>query len=298
LAEHSDFHPYKDAEGMEYQVRPEVITMEDVLKMVPQLRGHERLVNAVARFLMIDRVNEVHARWSSTPGIEFSHCLVEKEFNIDVRTDGEQVLSRFPDRPFITVSNHAYGAMDGILLLHLVGKYREDYKLMVNMFLNNLSAMRPGFIAVDPSQSDDPEKKKATMEGIRTVIQRIKQGHPVGFFPAGAVSKVNRNLRIRDRRWQPSVIRLISKLGVPVIPIYFHGHNSTLFNILGMISWKIRTLRLPAEVFDKQGKTIHISIGDPVMPDAIKACPDEESLSDMLRSATYSLSSRPLPAKK
>lgn len=295
LATHSDFRPYVDSEGETYMVRPEVLTLEDIYSIVPQLKGHDKLVNAVARFLMIDRVNDVHARWSGTPGIEFSHALVEKEFNIDLRTDGEEILGEFRDRPFVTVSNHALGAMDGIILLHLVGKYRPDYKLMVNMFLNNLSAMRPNFIAVDPSQSDDPKKKKATLDGIRTVINRIREGHPVGFFPAGAVSKIDRTLHISDRRWQPSVIRLIKKAGVPVVPIYFHGHNSTIFNILGLISWKIRTLRLPAEVFDKQDKIQHVSVGDPIPVEKIKACPDEEALSALLRDATYSLRSRPLP---
>lgn len=295
---HSDFKLFTDPEGEEYKVRPDVITLEDVYSMIPQLKGHPGIVDAVAKFLMIDRVNKVHSRWASTPGIPFSHALVEKEFKVDLRTDGEEVFNEFRERPFITVSNHAFGAMDGIILLHLVGKYREDYKLMVNMFLNNLSAMRPNFIAVDPSQSDDPLKKQATLEGIRTVIKRVKGGHPVGFFPAGAVSKINRELHIRDREWQPSVIRLIAKLGVPVIPIYFHGHNSTFFNILGLISWKIRTLRLPAEVFKKQGKTVHVSVGPVISPETIRGCADEEALSAMLREATYSLSSRPMPPKR
>lgn len=276
-------------DGHSYHVRPEVLTYDDVCRMVPFFRGRKRLVDGIFRFLSIDKVNEVHSRWHATPGIPFAHALVEKEFRISVRVDHEEILSRFPTGPFITVSNHPLGAFDGIMLLHLLGTFRSDYRVMVNMFLNHLSAMSPSFIAVDPSGSSDPEKKKITLQGIREAISHVRSGHPLGFFPAGAVSKVRRDMHIRDRQWQPSIIRLISQLKVPVIPVYFHGHNSILFNILGIIDWRLRTLRLPAEVFRMRGRNMHITIGEPVMPDRQAECKDTEELGRMLRQRTYEL---------
>ena len=79
---------------------------------------------------------------------------MEDEFRFKLRIDNEEVLSRFPEGAFITVSNHPFGGMDGILLLHIVGKYRKDYQVMVNMILNNISAMRPSFIAVEFSADE------------------------------------------------------------------------------------------------------------------------------------------------
>ena len=152
--------------------------------------------------------------------------------------------------------------------------------------------MRPSFIAVDPQQTDDPEKKKVTMQGIRTAIAHVRGGHPIGFFPAGAVSKVQRNLRIADRPWQPSIIRLIKQLNVPVIPVYFHDHNSTFFNILGMIDWRIRTLRLPRELFNKTGREMHVSFGDVIMPEEQAAFTDLDAFGRFLRERTYSLKER------
>jgi len=192
------------------------------------------------------------------------------------------------------VSNHPFGALDGIALLDIVGSVRPDFKVMVNMFLNHITAMRPSFIAVDPSASADHEKRRTTMQGIRQAMMQVKQGHPIGFFPAGAVSKLKWNMRINDREWQPSIIRLIQQLKVPVVPIFFHGHNSTFFNILGVISWRIRTLRLPAEVFRRCGKTMRVSVGEPIMPDRLDACADLAELGELLRNATYSLRNRNL----
>lgn len=272
-----------------YEIRPEVINYDDVCKMVPFFKGRRKLVNALFKFLAIDKVNAVHSRHYTKPGIPFSHALIEDEFKIKLRIDNEEILDRFPGKAFITVSNHPFGALDGIVLLHLVGKHRPDFKVMVNMFLNYISAMRPSFIAVDPSSSDDPHKKAVTMQGIRKAIAQVKSGSPIGFFPAGAVSKIKRDLQIRDREWQPSIIRLIQQLKVPVVPIFFHGRNSTFFNILGLISWRIRTLRLPAEVFRKKGKEIHISVGEPVMPEDYAKYTSTEELGKFLYQQTYSL---------
>ena len=183
--------------------------------------------------------------------------------------------------------------MNGILLIDIIGRHRPDFKVMVNLFLNYITAMRPSFIPVDPSHSDDPEKKKVTMHGIRTAMAHVREGHPLGFFPAGAVSKVDRTLHISDRKWQPSIIRLIQQLKVPVIPVYFHNHNSTFFNILGMIDWRIRTLRLPRELFNKTGKEIHISFGDVIEPEEIARHKDLDDLGNFLRQKTYALKSRP-----
>lgn len=280
---------YTDEYGKTYQIRPEVLTQDDVCRMVPWFCNKPKLVKSIFKFLKIDQVNAVHARWHATPGIPFSHALVEKEFKVRVRVDHEEILSRFPTGAFITVSNHPLGAFDGIVLLHEVGTFRQDYQVMVNMFLNNLSAMRPGFIAVDPSGSDDPEKKKMTLQGIREAIQHVRAGHPLGFFPAGAVSKLKWDLHIRDRRWQPSIIKLISQLRVPVVPIYFHGHNSVFFNILGVINWRLRTLRLPAEVFRMRGRMIHLSVGEPITVEEQKACADVDALGTLLRERTYQL---------
>lgn len=271
-------------------VKPDVLSYQDIVSMAPQLAGHRKLVEGVMHFLMLDEVNAVHGRYCHTTGIPFSHHLVDDEFKFKLRIDNEEVLAKMKEGPFITVSNHPFGGMDGILLLHIVGKYRQDYQVMVNMFLNHISAMQPSFIAVDPIKTDDPEKKAVTMQGIRRAIAHVREGHPLGFFPAGAVSKIDRTLHIRDRQWQPTITRLIKQLKVPVIPIYFHGHNSAFFNILGLIDWRLRSMRLPRELFKMRGKEVHVSVGDPISVEQQEKYSDPDALGKFLREKTYELS--------
>lgn len=273
------------------EIRPEVINYDDIRKMIPALDGHPKIVGKALHFLRLDEINRIHSTYCDTPGVEFAHRLIRDEFKFKLRIDNLQVLSGFKDQSFITVSNHPFGSYDGILLLDIVGEFRPDFKVMVNLILNNIQAMRPNFIAVDPLKTDDPEKKKITMQGIREAMKHVREGHPLGFFPAGAMSKLDSSLTVRDREWQLSIIRLIKQLQVPVIPIFFHGHNSWVFNLLGMIDWRLRSMQLPREVMRAYGREVHVSIGDPISVERQNRCETIEALSDLLRGETYALKS-------
>lgn len=281
---------YIDDRGEEYEVNPDVMTVDDIVAAAPALAKHRKLVEKIHHWLQLDRVNRVHGACSTTPGPEFERRLIEEQFNIKVEVDNLDVLEQFKEGAFITVSNHPMGAMDGIMLLYVVTAIRPRYKVMVNMILNKLSGMSPNFIAVDALASDDPEKRQVSVNGIRKVLRQLKDGEPVGFFPAGAVSKINGKFRIYDRPWQESVIQIIKKAKVPVIPIYFHDHNSWVFNVLGLISWKLRTLRLPTEVFNKSNKTLRMTVGQPISVEEQQAhAADIKELGEFLKQKTYEL---------
>ena len=281
-----------DDKKVETPIKRSVLDYDDIVAMVPKAAGHRKLINRLLHWLSVDKVNDVHDRYCDNPGPEFSRNLL-KDFDINLRVDGREVLDSLPDGAFITVSNHPFGALDGISLIALMGTLRPDFKVMVNMVLNRISAMRPNFIAVDALASDDPAKQTVSKKGIMEAIRQVRSGHPLGFFPAGAVSKINRSLRIEDREWQPTIIRLVRQMGVPVVPIYFHGHNSALFNILGVISWQLRTLRLPTEVWRKCHSTIHISVGDIIPAEKIKEFGDnDKALGEFLKASTYELRKR------
>ncbi len=273
-------------------VKRTVLDYDDIVEMVPALKGRRGLVEWAMRALDIDKVNWIHDHNFDTPGPRFCQGLLG-DLDIKLRVDGEEILDNLPQGAFVTISNHPFGALDGITLIELIGSRRPEYKVMVNMILNHITAMRSNFIAVDQSASDDPDKKAVSMKGIKEAIMQVRSGKPVGFFPAGAVGNYNRHLRFEDREWREVVIRLIHQFNVPVIPIFFHGLNSWWFRILGIISWQLRTFRLPAEVFRRKGDTLHISVGPVITPDEIKAHGSSlAELGDFLRQRTYSLRDR------
>lgn len=272
---------------MSETIKRTVLDYDDICQMAPFFKGKPRLVNFLMRLLDVDKVNWIHDHNCDTPGVPFVQGLLN-DLDITMEVEGREVLENLPQGSFITVSNHPFGALDGIMLIKLIGEYRPDFKVMVNMILNYISAMRPNFIAVDAHEGTDPAHRAVSVHGITESIRHVRDGHPLGFFPAGAVSKFSRNLRVEDRPWQPSVMRIIQKMKVPVIPICFHGRNSLWSLFLGMVDWRLRTLRLPAEVFRRKGDTFRISVGQPILPETIGQY-DTEQLASFLKQQVYAL---------
>ncbi len=275
------------------EIRPEVLNYDDIRKMVPKLDGHPKLVNWLLKALAVDKVNAVHAKCCDTPGPEFVKRMLVDEFKIKLHVyDHTDTLDNLPEGAFITVSNHPLGALDGIALIYLITRRRPEYKVMVNMILNRISAMRPNFIAVDAWASDDSEKRAVSVAGIRTALRQLREGKPVGFFPAGAMSKSTLRHGLQDRPWQPSVLQIIARAKVPVIPIYFHDRNSLWCDFLGHVCWPARSLRIPAEVFRKLHKTLHISVGEPISTEEMESHgTTPEEIGAYLREKTYALRS-------
>lgn len=265
-----------------------VLDYDDVCKMAPFFKGKEKLVNRIFHWIAMDKTNDYHSRNLHRPGPDFAHNLFV-EIGAKVTLRNAEVLDTLPEGAFITVSNHPFGALDGVALIDIMGHRYPDYKVMVNMILNHIGALRGNFIAVDALASNDPAKRAVSVKGIADAMRHVKQGHPLGFFPAGAVSKLTWGMRIEDREWQPSVIRIIQKLKVPVVPIYFHGHNSWFFTLLGMIDWRLRTLRLQREVFNKKGYEFRVSVGDIITPEELAKYETPEELGVFLKQQTYKL---------
>lgn len=277
----------------QYNVHPGVLTEKDIQKMVPFLQKHPKLLRKLMHWLKLDKVNATHDRFCDTPGPEFVRRLLFDGFRNTIRVDNEQILRDMPPGAFITVSNHPLGALDGIVLIYLVTRYRPQFKVMVNMILNNISGMRPNFIDVDSLASDNPDRKKVSMLGIRNALRQLRDGEPIGFFPAGAMSKTNWKNQMIDREWQKSILEIIYRANVPVVPIYFHDRNTWFTNLLGHIFWQGRSLRLPYEVFHKNGKEIHVSIGEPISPEEQRAHGDNPAaVGKYLREKTYELRDR------
>lgn len=272
-----------------YEIRPQLLDYDDLRKMIPPLDGHPKLTEFLMKLLWLDKCNRSHAAVCDTPGPEVARRLLEEQWNVKVEVEGAEVLDNLPEGAFITVSNHPFGAIDGIILIHLIGQRRPRFKVMVNMILNYISSMRPNFIAVDQSASDDPKKRAVSVAGIRSVLRQLKEGEPIGFFPAGAMSKTTLRHGLQDRPWQHSVLQIIYKAKVPVIPIFFHGRNSTLCNIMGHVCWPLRSLMIPREMIKKSNTTVRVSVGEPISVETQSQFATPEELGAYLREKTYSM---------
>lgn len=269
-----------------------VIDIQDLQEMHPFFKSKigTFLGKYLIKWLSIDKVNKAHKNSCHLRGSDFTTALLKDELiDVKYKIHNEEVLNSLPEGAFITVSNHPIGSLDGIILIDIMASRRPDFKVMVNGILNKIGAMEDNFIAVKPdTKRDGINRNPANINGVRLSLQRLKEGHPMGFFPAGAMSFYNyKEKKVRDLTWARSVIRLIRKANVPVYPVYFDFRNSRFFYFLGFLSWKIRTLRVAAEAFNKKGSTVNVYIGEPISPEDIRNIPDDEKLADFLCNRTY-----------
>lgn len=271
-------------------MKQSVVDIYDLQEMAPFFKSRigSLVGGALIKWLNVDKVNQAHANNCHLRGADFTTALL-KDPLIDIRYNlhNAERIEGLPEGAFITVSNHPIGSIDGIMLIDIFARRRPDFKVMVNGVLTKISAMGDNFIPVKPD-SNQQGANPANINGVRLSLQRLKEGHPMGFFPAGAISFYNKKEKaVRDLSWAHSVIRLIRKSGVPVYPVYFDFLNSRFFYWLGKIDWRIRTLRIPTEAFNKRGKTVDVYIGEPISPEEIRRFTDDKELADFLYARTY-----------
>ena len=276
------------------QLQHELLSRADVLEMLPKLNTKigRRLASFVMNILGVSKVNRMYDAAYDDDPVAFTEKLL-REMGCDYLVGNAERLQTLPQGAFITISNHPYGALDGIILVNTLGRMRPDFKVMVNEFLNHIKAMRSVFITVTPRTADSSSITATSISGVREVLSRLSQGHPVGFFPSGAVSDYHpRDHEIRDREWQDSLLRVIYRAKVPIVPIRFFDHNSRLYYELGLIDWKIRLLRLPREITNKHKGQHRLAIGSVISVEQQAQFADAQALGDFLRKAVYDM---PLP---
>jgi len=268
-----------------------LITMEDIESISPVFKG--KFGNGLARLMMritgIDQLSKRYGQREDLFGQDFVSAFL-KDLNLSYDVQGmEHLRSIILNGPFITISNHPYGGLDGLILIDLFGHFREDYKLMVNKFLSKAKTLNDNFIYVVPKTKSTKEISQESIEGMRKTLKHINEGHPLGIFPSGAVSDFSfKDFCVRDREWQQPAAELIRYLKVPVVPMRFFDQNTNWFYFLGLINWRLRTLRLPREILNKEGKKVRLGIGEVISVEEQMRVPDAD-FAAMLRSSVYSI---------
>ena len=238
------------------------------------------------KVLRISAVNKLYDNNKNKSDLDFLNSVLD-DCNVKFEIP-EEDLKRIPkDGAFITISNHPLGGIDGVLLLKLLIEKRTDYKIIANFLLQRAVPLQPYILPVNPFENR--KDAKSSVAGIKNALQHLKDGKPLGIFPAGEVSTYKDGKLIIDKPWEEGAVRLIKKANVPVIPIYFHAKNSRLFYFLSKISDTLRTAKLPSELISQSGKTIKVRIGRPISVKDQKEFKEIPAFYEFIRKKTYML---------
>ena len=173
---------------------------------------------------------------------------------------------------------------------------RKDFKIIANFLLQRIEPLKPFIMPVNPFE--DHKDAQSSLAGFKNSIMHLRNGHPLGVFPAGEVSTYRDGKLVVDKPWEESAMKLIQRAKVPVVPIYFHAKNSSLFYKLSKISDIFRTAKIPSEVLTQKRRVIKVRIGKPI---SVKDQEEHSTLAtftEFLRKKTYMLSNSFEPKEK
>jgi len=188
----------------------------------------------------------------------------------------------------IIVANHPLGGIEGVILGSLLGRNRANFRIMANSILHRIPEFRETMIFVNPFGGSDSFREN--LKGLKEAVNWVRDGGILGIFPAGEVSHYQPGLgSIADPYWNTNIVRIAKLTNATIIPMYIHGHNSTLFQALGLIHPRLRTALLPREFLRQQNKTISLTIGKPIQKHVIHSFISESDCTRYIRQRTYLL---------
>ena len=248
--------------------------------------GVPGLAALLMEVMKLNDINKVFSKNVQFSGLEFVDKIFET-IGVTIDFDEEDLKNIPKTGGFIAIANHPYGGVEGLALVKLLCMVRPEAKVMVNFILKKIPNLSEFFVAVNPFEN---VQHSSSISGLKATFDLLQNGIPIGIFPAGEVSTFDIGKQeITDRLWHPVVGKLIARSKVPVVPIYFHGNNGVLFNILSFIHPTLRTAKLPSEFLNKQGLKIKVRIGKPIHIEDISYRNNTNKLLDFLRARTYAL---------
>ncbi|MBP1840423.1 GNAT family N-acyltransferase [Formosa algae] len=241
---------------------------------------------SLMKVLKISAINDFYLENKHLENTVFLDRILE---HFDIKFEiPEEDLKRLPKNgAFITVSNHPLGGIDGILLLKLLLEQRDDFKIMANFLLNRIEPLQPYIMPVNPFE--DRKDVKSSVTGFKQALLHLREGHPLGLFPAGEVSTYREGKLVVDKPWEATALKLVKRAEVPVVPIYFHAKNSKLFYEISKLNDTLRTAKLPSEVLTQKRRVIKVRIGKPIPVSDQKEFSTLPEYSEFLRRKTYML---------
>jgi putative hemolysin len=226
---------------------------------------------------------------AQSPAEFAAHALdfLQVRFELD-----ERQQERIPRTgPAVVVANHPYGGLEGLFLIAQLQRYRSDSRFIANELLARIPEIREVLLPVDAFGGARASRKNA--KSLRAALKHVRGGGLLVLFPAGAVSHLHLSAgRVCDPPWQPVAAGLLRRCECPVVPVYFGGGNSAIFQALGLLHPSMRTVMLTRELLNKRHRTIPVRIGRPIGPERLAKQPDNAKLASFLRLSTYALEAR------
>ncbi|MDH3262449.1 MAG: lysophospholipid acyltransferase family protein [Paracoccaceae bacterium] len=258
-------------------------------------RGGRALIRAVenttGRLRLIRRASGYEREVAA--GRDFWEVMVEC-YGLTLDVIGGRLDNIPATGPLIVIANHPYGILDGLMLGHILSRVRGDFRILANSVFRKAEELNR--IVLPVSFDGTREAQQTNLETRKTALDYLARGGAIGVFPGGTVSTAATPFGApMDPGWRGFTAKMIAKSGATVVPVYFDGHNSRLFQLASHLHLTLRLALLINEFRARVDEPVRVAVGEPIDPARLAELRGEpKRMMDFLRRATYELSPRPL----
>ncbi|PZQ99400.1 MAG: acyltransferase [Cereibacter sphaeroides] len=249
------------------------------------------LENATGRLSLIRRAEGYEHEVAS--GKSFWSVIAER-YGLSLDVVGGSLTNIPANGPLIVIANHPYGILDGLMMGYLLDRIRGDFRILANSVFRRAEELNKVILPI--SFDDTKEAIKLNIATRATCLNYLAQGGAMGVFPGGTVSTaLTPFAHPMDPGWRNFTARMIAKSDATVVPIFFHGHNSRLFQLASHIHANLRLGLLIKEFRSRIDEPVQVVVGQPLPATELAARKgDPKAMMEYLRRATYALSPEPL----
>lgn len=226
-------------------------------------------------------------------GRDFWEVMVER-YGLSLNVVGGS-LDNIPTKgPLILIANHPYGILDGLMMGHILSQTRGDFRILAHQVFRKAEDLNRIILPI--SFDETRQAVKLNLQTRKTALDYLGQGGAIGIFPGGTVSTASKPFsQPLDPGWRSFTARMIAKSDAKVLPVYFDGSTSRLFQIASHLHYTLRMGLLIKEFRKRVDSSVDVVIGNPIDRAELDARrKDAKGLMDFLRQSTYDLSPRPL----
>jgi putative hemolysin len=226
-------------------------------------------------------------------GRDFWEVMVER-YGLELEITGGSLSNIPAEGPVVAIANHPYGILDGLMMGHILSKARGDFRILAHRVFRKAEDLDRIILPI--SFDETKEAVQLNIQTRKDALRYLADGGIIGIFPGGTVSTANKPFgRPMDPNWRGFTARMIAKSEATVVPIYFDGHNSRLFQLMSHLHSTLRMGMLIKEFRSRINSPVKVVIGEPIpRADLEPYAKDTRAMMDFLREATYGLSPDPL----
>ncbi|CUJ96410.1 2-acyl-glycerophospho-ethanolamine acyltransferase [Ruegeria denitrificans] len=253
-----------------------------VIKLMENTTGRMRLIKRADGY-----ENEV------AKGRDFWSVMVDR-YGLSLDIVGGSLTNVPKNGPVILIANHPYGILDGLMMGHILSQTRGDFRILANHVFRKAEDLNNIILPISFDETKDAMKQN--IETRKAALRYLGEGGAIGIFPGGTVSTGLKPFsHPMDPGWRGFTARMVAKSNATVVPVFFDGHTSRLFQIASHLHNTLRMGLLIKEFKKRVDTPVKVVIGEPIGRDVLDPlATDTRKMMDFLRKATYELSPTPL----